>query len=107
MYICIRLLIALLTAQGFKGILGKAFRLPKRKKYWIAYSAAFALFLCLAFLPFENLFVTFNSPEKAVEYYAFADVDVYANIPGEQCNLIVGTKIDTNIQMIVPRTENG
>ena len=65
------------------------------------------LYVALLFLPFENLFVTFNSPEKAYDYYNFGESNVVLLVEGENCDLIVDNDEGTLRNSIIPKTEYG
>lgn len=66
-----------------------------------------ALVTLSAFIPFENLFVTFPTPEAAFKYVNFENEDVKLVVPGNESALIVGENRGTNTYLIIPKDENG
>ncbi|MBQ9859461.1 MAG: hypothetical protein IJO76_02135 [Clostridia bacterium] len=65
------------------------------------------LSLALSFLPFENSFVTFSSPEAAYKYY-YPTASPYQIIKGNESDLVLGDGRDgTTTILIVPKNEDG
>lgn len=64
------------------------------------------MFLCLVFLfcPWEDVFITFDSPESAFKYSDYGDI-VYM-FSGENSEFILSEKSGYSVS-IVPKTENG
>ena len=61
----------------------------------------------LAFVPFENLFVTFDTPEAAYDYFTPGKSGEAFLIEGKESTFVLKTKNGTNSSLIVPKTENG
>ena len=80
-----------------------------RKRLWYVVSASISAMLItvLAFLPFENLFITFQSPKVAYEYFNFGQSNIELVIPGNACDFVVDCQNDSNTYLIIPKTENG
>lgn len=84
----------------------KALKTNRKRGFYII-SFVFAV-LCstLSFLfPFENVFVTFSTPESAFSYANLGNVKLV--IDGSKTNFVVAEKGDTNIYSIIPKTEKG
>lgn len=79
----------------------------KRILYVAFTGISIALITILAFLPFENLFITFDSPEKAFEYYNFGEYDIEVVVEGNDCDLVVGCKNDTDTYSVIPKIADG
>ena len=65
------------------------------------------LIAVLAFLPFENLFVTFDSPKAAYEYYNLGKSNIELVVEGDDCDFIIDRKNDSDTYLIIPKTADG
>lgn len=65
------------------------------------------LTVVLTFLPIENLFVTFDSPNAAYEYFNLGKSNIELVVEGEECDFIVDCKNDSYTYLIIPKTSNG
>lgn len=73
-----------------------------------AFLFSVALVTALNFLPFENLFYTFDSAEASYEYTYFGKSNVKVVVEGDKCDLVVDrVKRNSNTHLIVPKTEKG
>ncbi len=79
----------------------------KRILYIIFTSISVVIMVILSFLPLENLFITFNSPKEAYEYYNFNKLDIGLIVEGVDCDFIIGCKKNSYNYLIVPKTEEG
>ena len=64
----------------------------------------------LGFFPFENLFVTFDSPKAAYNYYyTFEKSNIDLIVEGDTCDFVLGGKNGTVTQtaLIIPKTTDG
>ena len=64
----------------------------------------------LGFFPFENLFVTFDSPKAAYNYYyTFEKSNIDLIVEGDTCDFVVGGEKGsvTQTYLIIPKTANG
>lgn len=79
---------------------------PKYDKYLWAGTAIAAVALCLglSFLPVENAFITFKSPESAYKYMYLKDTDLV--ISGKTTDFVVGERSGTN-STILQKTKTG
>ena len=65
------------------------------------------LTVALAFVPFENVFVTFSSPQEAYDYISFGDKDIKLRVEGDTSDLIVGDKNGKEELLILPKNSDG
>ncbi len=107
MYGIIRITIGILFLVGSIIALQKMKIAHKRRTYAVAVCLSIALMTALAFLPFENFFITFDSPESAYEYYNFGKSNIRLIVEGNDCDLVVDRKNTSDTYLIVPKTENG
>ena len=75
--------------------------------YVVFTSISVALIVVLAFLPFENLFVNFNSPKAAYEYYNFGKSNIELVVEGNDCDFVIDCKNDFDTYLIIPKTTDG
>ena len=61
----------------------------------------------LGFVPFENLFVTFDSPKAAYEYYILGKTNIELIVEGDACDFVVDSKDKGNTILIIPKTADG
>ncbi|MBE6616777.1 MAG: hypothetical protein E7627_02355 [Ruminococcaceae bacterium] len=66
-----------------------------------------ALTTVLAFLPFENLFINFDSPKEAYEYYTFSKSNIELVVEGNECDFVVDCKNNVDTHLIIPKTADG
>jgi len=79
----------------------------KRVLYIVFALITVALIGLLAFLPFENLFITFDSPEKSYEYYNLGKSDVSLVVEGDNCDFVVEQDGGSKSYLIIPKTDEG
>ena len=75
--------------------------------YAVFTGISMVLVAVLALIPFENLFVTFKSPEAAYEYTNFGKSDIELVVEGNNCDFVVERKEDTDKYLIIPKDEVG
>lgn len=78
-----------------------------RHKYrWsiVAFIVAVIMTTIFAFIPIENAFITFSSPESAYNYNHSGNVKLI--VEGEKTDFVVGAKSDVYIYAIVPKSNN-
>lgn len=86
-------------------ILIKKSRIIQKKKWSIiAFLTSVILAAISAFIPFENAFVTFSSPETSYKYTTL--VNAKAVINGENNDFVIGQRNDTDTYLIVPKTKD-
>ncbi len=62
----------------------------------------------LPFIAFENLFVTFPSPEAAYKYVKFGETNIVCIVSGNQCDLIIDKKGDSSYELdYISKKNNG
>ena len=61
----------------------------------------------LAFIPVENLFITFSSPVKAYEYWNFGKTNIVLTVEGTESTFVVDRHDNTNTVLIIPKTADG
>lgn len=106
MYMLIRLLIGSMLFVCGALVIHKLSFTAKRRKYIIAAIMSVVFITFLAFMPLENILYTFDSAEIAFQYYTGAP-SVKLVVNGENSTLIIGEKENTDIVLIIPKTENG
>lgn len=75
-----------------------------QKKLYIVMSVFLIILrIVSSFLPFENLFTTFDSPEAAYTYQI--SKDVIKTIDGEASTLVIGAKRNTREILIIPKID--
>lgn len=87
--------------------LKKSKAVHKHKPYIFSVIFAVVFITILAFIPFENLFITFNSPEKVFNYYNGGKSDVNLVVNGKNSDLVIGDSNNTDVYLIVPKTASG
>jgi len=84
----------------------KSKTMHKRKQYIFSVLIAVFLVTILSFIPFENLFITFNSPEDAFKYVSSEKVKLV--IQGKNSDFVIGEKdVAKFTYLIVPKNDNG
>ena len=107
MYIIIRLIIGCVFLGCSITVIKKSKVIRKGIRYAVFASISVVLVAVSAFLPFENLFVTFNSPEAAYEYYNVGKSNVELVVEGNNCDFVVDYKNDSDTYLIIPKTADG
>lgn len=79
----------------------------KRILHIVFTSLSLILIIVLAFLPLENLFVTFSSPKAAYEYSNLGKSHIELIVEGDACDFIVDRKNDSYAYFIIPKTVDG
>lgn len=79
----------------------------KNKRRWsrVALIIMAILTTISTFIPVENAFVTFSSPQSAYNYNNIGNVRLLVH--GETTDFIVGSNGDTEVHAIVPKSDNG
>lgn len=95
---------------GISGIVFIAFLYSHMKRTHLLVSAitiSIALITASGFIPFENVFYKFKSPEEVYCYYHFGETSVDGVVEGKCSDFVVGTKNDITTYLIVPKTQDG
>lgn len=106
MYSIIRLIIGCVFLVCSIIAIKKSKAIRKRILYAVFTGISVGLSVLLMFLPFENLFLTFNSPEAAYEYYSFRQSNIEI-VEGNDCDFIIDRRNDGEEYLIIPKTEDG
>ena len=110
MYNTIRLIISCVFLACSVIAIKKSKVIRKRILYIVFTSLSVFLMVALAFLPFENLFVTFDSPKAAYEYYEYYNLEksnIELVVEGDECDFIIDCKNGSDAYLIIPKTANG
>ena len=107
MFSIIRLIIGCVFLGCSISVIKKSKVVCKRLLYVVFTSISVALIAVLAFLPFENLFITFNSPKAAYEYYNFGKSNIELVLEGNNCDFVIDRKNDSDTYLIIPKTTDG
>lgn len=101
-FIVIRIIILLLVLV----LLLKKDKVNKSKtKKIIIIAVSVALFVVSALIPFENVFITFSTPEASYKYHNQGTPVIC--VEGQDTDLIVGQKGNSYIYNIAPKTASG
>lgn len=79
----------------------------KRPLYFACACLSFLLIGTLEFLPFENFFVTFDSPQAAYGYYTFGKPNIVLVVEGDNCDLVIDRQSDADQYLLIPKTADG
>ena len=77
----------------------------KRRLLIIALILIVALTMISVFIPIENTFVSFSTPESAFHYTNSGEVQLI--VEGKKSDLVVADKKDTDTLLIIPKTDIG
>lgn len=106
MFGIIRILLGCVLLVCFSFFIKKTGPGKKYSKYIGEVVLSVALSTALAFVPFENLLVTFSSPEAAYKYVN-AGTDVKLVVDGKNSDFVIGDRNGTDVLMAVPKTAKG
>lgn len=107
MYNIIRLFIGCVFLMCSIAVIKKSKLFHKYILYALFIGISLAFIVVSAFLPFENLFVTFNSPKAAYEYTSFGKSNIELIVEGNDCDFVVDRKNNTDTYLIIPKTADG
>ena len=107
MFGAIRLIIGLICLVVLVVIIKNSKSSQKRIMYIISVVISVAFITILAFVPFENMFLSFNSPEEAYGYVNFDKSEVDLVVCGDGADLVVDDKDGKYEYLIIPHTEGG
>lgn len=97
---CIFLVCSIIAIKNFKSI-------RKHILYIVFTGLSVLLIVVFTFIPFENLFITFDSPKAAYEYFNLGKSNIELIVEGENCDFIVDRKNDSDTYLIIPKTSDG
>lgn len=107
MYNIIRLIIGCVFLVCSIIVIKNSKMIRKRILYIVFTGLSVILIGVLAFLPFENLFVTFDSPKAAYEYYNLGKSNIELTVEGDASDFIIDRKNDADTYLIIPKTADG
>ncbi|MBQ8447459.1 MAG: hypothetical protein IJX27_00840 [Clostridia bacterium] len=107
MFGIIRLIIGIIFLIFSIIVIRKSIVSHKRVLYFVSTGVAVALIAVLTILPFENLFITFDSPKSSYEYYTSGKSNIELIVEGTDCDLVVDCKNDAYTCLIIPKNSNG
>lgn len=107
MYGVIRLIIGCVFLVCSITAIRKSKAIRKRVLYAVFTGLSMLLVVVLAFLPFENLFVTFDSPKAAYEYYIPGTSNIELIVEGDACDFVIDSKNDSDTYLMIPKTADG
>jgi hypothetical protein len=107
MYSIIRLIIGCIFLGCAIFALKRSKSTRKRGLYVVSIFSSVLLITVLAFLPFENLFVTFDSPAAAYKYYILGASDPELILEGDSCDFVVDREDGVDSYLVIPKTEDG
>ena len=81
-------------------------KVVSQNKHFVLFALIVLISTGLAFIPFENSLLTFDSPETSYEYYNFG-YDATLVVSGAKSDLVIGKKGNSTVEMIVPKNKNG
>lgn len=79
----------------------------RRNYYVFATLAVVALVTLSNLVPIENALLTFESPEAAYQYYNIGPQKIKLVVSGNQSDLVVAEKSNSDTHLIVPKTAEG
>lgn len=97
---CIVLVCSIVAIKNSKAI-------SKHILYIVFAGLSVLLIVVLTFLPFENLFITFDSPKAAYEYFILGKSNIELIVEGNDCDFIIDRKNDSDTYLIIPKTADG
>lgn len=107
MYNIIRLIIGCIVLLCSIIAIKKSKVIRKHILYIVFTSLSVLLIVVLTFLPFENLFMTFDSSEAAYKYYNLGKTNIELIVEGDDCDFIIDRKNDSDTYLIIPKTADG
>ena len=63
----------------------------------------------ISIFPIENVFYTFDSPEKVYKYMSFKNTEIDTLVEGDKCDYIIGKTTNEKefSVMVIPKTDSG
>ena len=107
MYNIIRFVIGCIFLVCSITAIKKSKLIRKHMLYIVFASLSVLLIVVLAFLPLENLFITFDSPKAAYEYFVLGKSNIELIVEGEDCDFVIDRKNDSDTYLIIPKTADG
>ena len=108
MYGIVRLILCLFIYIGFRNLIARS-KIKRKKGLQIsAVIGIVVIYSGMFFVPFENLFVTFDSPIAVYNYSHLGGTNIKVEIEGEYSSCIVDFESESKTTFaIIPKEENG
>ncbi len=100
-----RIIIMVAICIGIYFLFKKSHIKPKKVSLIVALILIVVVTMVSMFIPIENTFITFSTPESAFHYTNFGEVKL--TVEGEQSDFVVADYNDTDILLIIPKTDTG
>lgn len=107
MYMLIRLIIGCIFLFVSILLIQKSKVVRKSVLYVFFTTISLVLVVVLALFPFENFWVTFDSPEEAYEYINLGRVNIELIVQGKNSAFVIDNKNDSDTYLIIPKTTEG
>lgn len=105
LFILFRLVFGILIFVICFLLIRKSHIVHKRRGFITGFMIAVVLTTISGFIPIENAFITFSSPQSAYQYNHSENIELIVN--GEKTDFIIGLKGDTDVYTIVPKSDDG
>ena len=105
MFEIIRFIFAVIVIAICYFLIRKSKLINKRRWFIITTVIVIMLATILYYIPIENAFVTFSSPESALRYFNKSKIKLVIN--GEKSTLVVGENRGVKTHEIIPRSNDG
>lgn len=107
MYGTIRVLLGLILFGSFVLTVRKNSFVRRPPLYITGALLSVASMLVLYFVPIENWFLTFRSPEAAYRYTAFGKTNIIHKIDGNESTFMIDRSEYADTHLIIPKSEDG
>lgn len=107
MFATIRLTIGCIVLILLILFIKKSKILHKKVLYFISTISIIIIVTISVFIPFENAFISFYSPETVYKYMGFENYNINLVINGNDTDMVIGGKNTTTSHLIVPKTSDG
>ena len=84
-------------------IILRKLKIVRKIAYTTAIVTSIMITTVLAFVPFENAFLSFSSPKSAYEYFNIGKSNIELVVDGSVCDFVIDRKKDTDSYLIVPK----
>lgn len=103
----VRLVLGAVLGICIAALAKKLWGRPGRKFYFLVVVITTLFITLSAFVPFENAFITFKSPEAAYKYVNPGTSEIELVLDGQHSSFVIGSKGDSDIVYIVPKASGG
>ena len=107
MYGTIRVLLGLFSFGSFVLVIRKNNFIRRPTLYITGVLLSVVSMLVLYFVPIENWFLTFESPEAAYRYTAFGKTNIIHKIDGNESTFMIDRSESVDTHLIIPKSEDG